>query len=88
MTSSRKHTIKLIVSAEQLAYLRMLRTSQATPGEPVEGILRYLVASICDGIRREGSWEHQCVLQIFGEYSDHGSPDPAAPWSRLPSEDT
>jgi hypothetical protein len=33
---------------------------------PVPDVLRYLAASMCDGVRRPGSWERGCVAQLFG----------------------
>lgn len=69
MTDSRKIEIEL--SKEQRQLLRCLRDSQAIGNAeaPLEEVLQYLVASICDGVRRPGAWERQCVLQIFGDWS-------------------
>lgn len=32
----------------------------------VASVLRYLGASVADGVRRPGAWERDCVAQLFG----------------------
>ena len=61
-------TMKLTieVNAEQLEYLKVLGHSPALDGGSPEDVLSYLVRAVCDGVRRPGSWERQCVISLFG----------------------
>ena len=54
------------VNPEQLEYLTVLGRSPALDGGSPEDVLSYLVRAVCDGVRRPGSWERQCVVQLFG----------------------
>lgn len=54
------------VNPEQLEYLKVLAESPALDGGSPEDVLSYLVRAVCDGVRRPGSWERQCVVQLFG----------------------
>lgn len=60
-------TLTLELDASLVETLNALATSTATPGAPAEVIVLYLLRSMRDGIRRPGSWERQCMLQLFGE---------------------
>jgi hypothetical protein len=70
--------ISITLTAEQRRLLRMLRSSPAMGANAtLEQVIEYAVASICDGVRREGSWEAGCVASLFGEWSYE--PPPCCP---------
>ena len=73
MEAGKKIPITIELSTEQRLQLRVLRSSPAMGGSEgnrctLEEILSYIVASVCDGIRRPGSWERGCVASMFGEW--------------------
>lgn len=70
--SAAKGELRLTVSlsAEQALYLRALGSSSAMGGGSLDDIVRYILASVADGVRRPGSWERQCVLSMFGDFPE------------------
>jgi hypothetical protein len=70
--------ITIDLDVETVRQLQELATSAAMldpgGGRPTTGqqtiakIVRYLVASAADGVRRPGSWERGWVEQAFGEW--------------------
>lgn len=47
---------------------RILQTlAAASYHKHVVGVMRYLAASVCDGVRRPGAWERAIVVQLFGD---------------------
>lgn len=64
-----KQSVSIELTAEQRRLLRMLRTSPAVgPDATLEQVISYIMSSVCDGVRREGSWEHGCVASMFGDW--------------------
>lgn len=63
-------TLTLELDGSLVEALEALATSTATPGAPLEVIVMYLLRSMRDGVRRPGSWERQCVRQLFGEFEE------------------
>lgn len=68
--------LQLELTSEQRKHLRWLRTSPAIGdgNATLEQVVAYLVSSICDGLRRPGSWERGVVDQLFGDW--HWEPPP------------
>jgi hypothetical protein len=72
----RTYFFELKLSDEQLEKLdafaltpaigNSLRETRANPKAARAKVLEYLVARVCDGARRPGSWERGVVQQLFG----------------------
>lgn len=67
--AEKKRTVSIELTAEQRRLLRMLRTSPAMGTDAtLEQVIAYILSSVCDGVRREGSWEAGCVASMFGDW--------------------
>ncbi|HEU0081861.1 MAG TPA: hypothetical protein VFQ87_03240 [Bradyrhizobium sp.] len=68
--------ITVTIEHQQVAYLLALARSSAVPKkeetdrEGIARVLRHLVMSAADGVRRPGSWERGWVVQAFGEIGE------------------
>lgn len=76
MTTSRTYLFELTVSDNQLEELASLADTPAIGNSPAETrakpkaarakVLEYLIARVCDGVRRPGSWERGLIQEVFG----------------------
>lgn len=57
--------IELELAEKQRTVLETLGTAHGY--RSAADVLRYLVASVSDGVRRPGAWERQVVLMLFGD---------------------
>lgn len=70
-----KRTLAIELDAEQRRQLRMLRSSPAMGEDAtLEQVIAYILSSVCDGVRRSGSWEAHAVTMMFGDW--HWEPPP------------
>lgn len=77
--------ITIQISAAAAELLELLTRGEHAPARDLPGVLRHLVASAADGIRRPGSWERGWVLQAFGDsFEAHVEPDPECRWQVRP----
>lgn len=65
--------IQVEVGTETARLLEELTASAAMGGAgTLEGVVRHLLSSAADGVRRPGSWERVWVEQAFGPWGDRG----------------
>lgn len=63
--------ITIDLTADQVAYLNVLRSSSAMGDDaPLDRVVKYILASVADGVRRPGSWEAQLLPPMFGQIND------------------
>jgi hypothetical protein len=62
---STMHKLTIEVSSETFDYLSVLARGEFS-GQTVLSVVRRLVHSAADGVRRPGAWERQWVEQAFG----------------------
>jgi hypothetical protein len=79
-------TITVEVSEETYALIAVLGKSYAVGRNgDVETVVRHLVHSAADGVRRPGAWERSWIEQAFGDdWEDHLEQDPETEWYRRP----
>jgi len=54
--------------ADTAEQLRQLASSTAVPDGSIADVIRHLIWSAADGVRRSGSWERGWVETCFGEW--------------------
>ncbi len=69
-------TLTIELSAQQCRCLRMLSKSPAVGdgNATLEDVVLHLVASMVQGVEREGSWENGVVQSLFGEWGYEPAP--------------
>jgi hypothetical protein len=75
-------TISITVDARTAAYLRALTRSTAVRSGTLEDVLRHLVCSAADGLRRPGAWERGWLEQAFGDFPEGPQTD-GVPYAHL-----
>jgi hypothetical protein len=81
-----RRTITVEVSEGTYALLAVLGKSYAVGRNgDVEAVVRHLLHSAADGVRRPGSWERSWIAQAFGDdWEESLEVDPDAEWRRRP----
>ena len=62
----RRVQLELELEDDDVALLEVLAKSEAVGGLNVVDVVRHLVASAVDGVRRPGAWERSWLEQAFG----------------------
>ncbi len=79
--------IMIDVDHDDIRYLRLLASEGVPAGEEVSSVLKQLISSVVDGMRRPGAWERGVVAQLFNnEFMDKLMPDPKCEWHQIPRD--